>query len=171
MVATMGVMIGYIIGNLAPNTLNPGIPGPVFMALVAVVFAYLVAWIEFKGVTGSTNVNLAVNIIQIIALLFFSALAISYRLGHPEGSPGLALDGTHKILHYTLTGNSPTHPSALSVVVPHGVSWTVLQATVAILLLVGFESVTSLGGEAKNPKETFRAAFCCRSRSSACSCT
>src|ERR1700732_643082 len=49
MVATMGVMVGYIIGNLAPNTLNPGIPGPVFMALVAVVFAYFVAWIAFRG--------------------------------------------------------------------------------------------------------------------------
>ena len=153
MVATMGVMIGYIIGNLMPNTLNPGIPGPLFMALVAIVFAYAVAWIAFKGVTGSTNVNLAVNIIQIIALLFFSALAISYRIGHPEGSTGLALDGTSKVLHYSLSGNSPAHPSALSVVIPHGVSWTMLQATVAILLLVGFESVTSLGEEARNPKK------------------
>ena len=26
-----------------------------------------------------------------------------------------------------------------------------IQATVAILILVGFESVTSMGGEAKNP--------------------
>jgi len=153
MVATMGVMIGYIVGTLVPSTLNAGIPGPLFMALVAVVFAYVVSWIAYKGVTGSTNVNLTVNIIQIIALLFFSALAISYRLGHPEGSTGLAFDGTRKILHYTLSGNSPAHPGALSVVIPHGVSWTMLQATVAILLLVGFESVTSLGEEARNPKK------------------
>src|SRR6516225_6594109 len=51
MVATMGVMVGYIIGNLAPNALNPGIPGPVFMALIAVMFSYFVAWIAFRGVT------------------------------------------------------------------------------------------------------------------------
>src|SRR5215472_4206335 len=70
MVATMGVMIGYIIGNLAPSVLNAAIPGPVFMALAAVVFAYFVAWIAFRGVTGSTNVNLTINIIQILALLF-----------------------------------------------------------------------------------------------------
>src|SRR5260370_474882 len=38
MVATMGIMIGYIVGNFAPNTINSGTPGPVFMALVAVVF-------------------------------------------------------------------------------------------------------------------------------------
>jgi APA family basic amino acid/polyamine antiporter len=152
MVATMGVMIGYIIGQLAPNVVNPAIPGPIFMAVVAVAFAYLVAWIAFKGVTGSTNVNLAINIIQICALLSFSALAISYRLGHPEGSIGIALDGTKKILHYALTGDAPSHPSALSVIVPHHISWTMLQATIAILLLVGFESVTSLGEEARNPK-------------------
>src|SRR5437588_129174 len=36
MVATMGVMIGYIIGNIAPDTISPGTPGPVFMALVAI---------------------------------------------------------------------------------------------------------------------------------------
>jgi amino acid transporter len=152
MVATMGVMVGYIFGNLVPSMLNAAVPGPVFMAVVAIAFSYLVAWIAFRGVSGSTNVNLAINIIQIIALLFFSALAISYRLGHPEGATGLALDGSHKILHYTMSGSSPAHPGALSVILPHGVSWTMLQATVAILLLVGFESVTSLGEEAKNPK-------------------
>jgi amino acid transporter len=45
-----------------------------------------------------------------------------------------------------------THPNAASVVAVHNVSWAFLQATVAILILVGFESVTSMGGEAKNAK-------------------
>jgi amino acid transporter len=153
MVATMGVMIGYIVGNLAPGVINPAVPGPVFMAFIAIIFAYLVAWIAYKGVNGSTNVNLVINIIQICALLFFSALAIAYRLGHPDGSMGLALDGTSKVIHYSFTGDAPAHTSAASVVLPHGVSWTMLQATIAILLLVGFESITSLGEEAKNPKK------------------
>ena len=34
---------------------------------------------------------------------------------------------------------------------PHKLSYMFIQATVAILILVGFESVTSMGGEAKNP--------------------
>jgi basic amino acid/polyamine antiporter, APA family len=34
---------------------------------------------------------------------------------------------------------------------PHNFSWVFIQATVAILILVGFESVTAMGGEAKNP--------------------
>jgi amino acid transporter len=153
MVATMGVMIGYIIGSIAPSSMNAGVPGPVFMALVAIVFFYFVAYIAYQGVTGSTNVNIAINVIQIVALLFFSALAVSYRLSHPAGSTGLALDGTSKVLSYSLSGNAPAHPSAISVVLPHNFNWLMLQATVAILLLVGFESVTALGEEAINPKK------------------
>src|SRR5208337_3587913 len=150
-VATIGIMIGYIVGNFAPGTINAGTPGPVFMALVAVISAFGVAYIAFRGVNGSTMVNIAINAIQIAALLFFTALAISYRLGHPEGSTGLALDGTKKVLHYTLTGDTPAHPTAWSVIAPHNFNWMMLQATIAILLLVGFESITSLGEEAKNP--------------------
>src|ERR1700689_4379579 len=153
MVATMGVMIGYIFGSLAPSTMNAGVPGPVFMALVAIIFSFAVAWIAFQGVNGSTNVNIAINAIQIVALLFFAALAIAYRLGHPEGSTGMALDGTSKVLHYSLGGDTPAHPSGWSVILPHSFNWMMLQATIAILLLVGFESVTSLGEEALNPKK------------------
>lgn len=49
-------------------------------------------------------------------------------------------------------GNFLTHPSAKSVVAMHNFGWMFVQATVAILILVGFESVTSMGGEAINPK-------------------
>src|SRR5271156_5240340 len=155
MVATMGVMIGYIIGNMAPDTINAGTPGPVFMALIAIIFSFAVAYIAFRGVSGSTNVNIAINAIQIAALLFFAALAIAYRMGHPEGSAGFGLDANGNMvpatLHYALTGDNPAHASALSVIIPHGISFTMVQATVAILLLVGFESVTSMGEEAINP--------------------
>jgi amino acid transporter len=123
------------------------------MASMAVISAYAIAYIAYRGVVGSTMVNLAINVVQIIALLFFSALAISYRLGHPEGSTGLALDGSSKVLHYVLSGSSPAHPGAMSVIMPHQFNSMMLQATIAILLLVGFESVTSLGEEARNPKK------------------
>jgi len=156
MVATMGIMIGYIVGTVAPSTMNAGIPGPVFMAVVAIIFAYAVAWIAFQGVNGSTLVNIGINGIQIVALLFFSALAIAYRAAHPAGSAGLALDANGNSIAatigaYAITGDHPSHASALSVILPHRFDWVMLQATVAILLLVGFESVTTLGEEAKNP--------------------
>ncbi len=49
-------------------------------------------------------------------------------------------------------GNFLSHPSPASVVGVHNFAWAFIQATVAILILVGFESVTSMGGEAKNAK-------------------
>jgi APA family basic amino acid/polyamine antiporter len=68
------------------------------------------------------------------------------------------LDAAGKPIPYIVTypekdasGNFLTHPTAASVVSPHSFSWVFIQATVAILILVGFESVTSMGGEAKNP--------------------
>src|SRR3984893_9290636 len=52
MVATIGIMIGYIVGSVAPGFMNAAIPGPVFMAIVAVIFAYLIARIAYQGVVG-----------------------------------------------------------------------------------------------------------------------
>jgi basic amino acid/polyamine antiporter, APA family len=49
-------------------------------------------------------------------------------------------------------GNFLAHSSAESVVSVHHWSWVFIQATVAILILVGFESVTAMGGEARNAK-------------------
>ena len=50
------------------------------------------------------------------------------------------------------SGNFLTHSNAASVVSPHNWNWVFVQATVAILILVGFESVTTMGDEAKNAK-------------------
>src|SRR5256712_13091796 len=44
------------------------------------------------------------------------------------------------------------HSSGASVVAPHSFSYVVIQACIAILILVGFESVTSMGEEAKNAR-------------------
>jgi len=44
------------------------------------------------------------------------------------------------------------HISPGSVVAPHKFNYVFVQACVAILILVGFESVTAMGEEAKNPK-------------------
>jgi amino acid transporter len=52
----------------------------------------------------------------------------------------------------TLTPHFKFHPTASSVVHPHGFGLIFIQACIAILILVGFESVTSMGEEAKNAK-------------------
>jgi amino acid transporter len=190
MVATTGIFCGYIVGFLYPNVMSGSNPGPLFMALIAVVFSFFVAWIASKGAGASTAVNLAINVIQISALVVFSVLALGYRSSHPAGSPAFQYDGQSlatytyqfatakdgstmrdasgtplplldsagKPVPFTIdyterdaTGNFLAHTSASSVVMPHKLSYMFIQATVAILILVGFESVTSMGGEAKNP--------------------
>src|SRR6202034_2354699 len=59
------------------------------------------------------------------------------------------------VVDYTMNdsmGNFLAHPNAKSVIAVHNFNWMFVQATVAILILVGFESVTAMGGEAKNAK-------------------
>jgi amino acid transporter len=190
MVAVTGVFVGYVVGFLYPTVMNGTNPGLLFMALVAVCFSFFVGWIASKGAGASTAVNLAINIIQISALIVFSVLAIGYRSSHPAGSAAFQYDGqtlatysyqfatakdgstirdasgaplplldaAGKPVPFTIdyperdaSGNFLSHTSAVSVIAPHKFSYLFIQATVAILILVGFESVTSMGGEAKNP--------------------
>src|SRR5579862_1002014 len=94
MVGVMGILCGYLVGTLWPSFMSASNPGPVFMALVAVVFSFAVAFIANKGVNGSTAVNIAINIIQISALLVFSVLAFGYRLNHPAGSVAWQFDSS-----------------------------------------------------------------------------
>src|SRR3974390_1139516 len=200
MVAVTGVFCGYITGTLWPNFMSASNPGPMFMMLIAILFSFGVAYIAHRGVNGSTAVSVAINVIQISALIVFSVMAISYRMSHPPGSeawqfdsvsgegynyefattsqtvngtatdvitrdanmiPQPKLDAAGKPVPYHVsydmydTSNPPlfqSHPTAGSVIGAHKVGWVFVQATVAILILVGFESCTSLGGEAKNPK-------------------
>ena len=72
MAATIGIMIGYIVGVFFPDSINSGTPGPVFMALVAIISAFGISYIAYSGVQASTVTNLAINAIQILALLFFA---------------------------------------------------------------------------------------------------
>ena len=69
-----------------PDTFSGIYNSPLFMFLFCVVFALGVAYIAYRGVTGTTAVNVAINIIQISALLIFSVIAIGYRVQHPQGS-------------------------------------------------------------------------------------
>jgi len=203
MVGTTALIVGYVTGQVWPNVFNAAVPSPIFMILFSVAFAFGVAYIAFRGVTGTTAVNTAINVIQIGALLVFSAIAIGYRMNHHEGSVGYTLDpngnainkvianddkgqpikdpegnfvyaknpdGTDQMftVSYAKEGSWNTipdsadatkqvsafqyHTSAASVLSPHKFSYVIIQACIAILILVGFESVTSMGEEAKNAK-------------------
>ncbi len=198
MVAVTGQICGYLAGTLWPSFMNAANPGPMFMMLCAILFSFGVAYIASRGVTGSTAVNIAINVIQISALLIFSVMALSYRMNHPAGAvaqqfdstsgdsytyqfltqkqtvngqatdvvvrdaagvPKPMLDSAGKPVPYTISypehddkGNFLSHPTAGSVISLHSFGWMFVQANLAILILVGFESVTAMGAEAKNAK-------------------
>jgi amino acid transporter len=198
MVGVMGILCGYLVGTLWPGFMSASNPGPAFMMAIAIVFSFVVAYIAQRGVNGSTAVNIAINVIQITALVVFSVLALGYRMNHPpgsvayqfdsvsgdaytyqfatekttvngqtvenivrdtEGRPKPQLDASGKPVPFHVSypaqdekGNFLAHPKASSVTGVHNWGWAFVQATVAILILVGFESVTAMGGEAKNAK-------------------
>jgi amino acid transporter len=255
MVGVTAILAGYLANQFWPDTFSATYNSPLFMYLFCAVFALLVGYIAYRGVNGSTAVNMAINVIQITALIVFSIIAIAYRMQHPQDSVGYHLsngtpvnyqvdqvnqtDDKGKPIQDTWADNSPKtddkgqpvyktqdrqvtkddlankeiplpaslgegdpypvlqkdangklvldkdgkavpvpfqlsykpedavtgkpgdvkdpqtfnfHTSGSSVLAPHGFNFVFIQACVAILLLVGFESVTSLGEEAKNPK-------------------
>jgi basic amino acid/polyamine antiporter, APA family len=217
MVGVTAILSGYLLNQFWPNTFSGSYNSFLFMAVFCVIFALGVAYIAFRGVTGTTGVNVAINVIQITALIVFSVIAISYRVAHPEGSKAYTLvagapvdfvvaqepvleNGKPKLdaagqpvmqnkmdadgnpvpemkdgkpvpftISYAadksevmepvdadhpkdLVNKFKFHPTAGSVPAPHGFSYIVIQACIAILILVGFESVTSMGEEARNAK-------------------
>jgi basic amino acid/polyamine antiporter, APA family len=231
MVGVTALISGYLLNQFLPDTFAGNYNSPLFMFGFCIVFAIGVGYIAFRGVTGTTAVNMAINIIQITALVVFSIIAIAYRVQHPQGSVGYhlsngvavnyqvaqetvkddkgnpvpvldangkpTLDADKKPVYqmqdsqdkdgnpvaadkdgkpttdaklaapftvsydikeaYTTDDKGVTtfnfHPTAKSVLGTHGFSFIFIQACIAILILVGFESVTSMGEEAKNPKK------------------
>src|SRR5580693_1439043 len=92
MVGVMGVLCGYLVGTLWPSFMSASNPGPMFMMTVAIVFSFLIAWIAHRGINGSTGVSIAINVVQITALLIFAVMAFSYRSTHPAGTPAWQFD-------------------------------------------------------------------------------
>jgi amino acid transporter len=129
MVAMMATLVTYLLSQF---NINATIPQQI---VIAVLFSVAVGFIAVRGITGSTNLAIVINVIQLVSLVGFSIMAIMFRIKNP--------------LHATQWA----HPHAMSIVFPHSLGAMLFQSTIAMLILVGFESSTSLAGEAKNPKK------------------
>ena len=131
MVAMMAILIGYIYTQISGKELSPEA-----LTLIGIVFATVTGYIAYRGVTGSTRTAFWINVIQLTALVFFSGLAIWYRVANPAHAAAWSFSG------------------AWDIVKPHTFSGVLVQSTLAILILVGFESCTALAAETKDPKTT-----------------
>ena len=130
MVAFMVTLLTYIFGQF-------GVAIPVVgQIIIACLFSAFVGFIALRGITGSTMASIVINVIQLTSLIVFSIMAVMFRAQNPLG----------------VTASGWYHPTATSIVLPHNLTGMLFQSTIAILILVGFESSTAFGAEAKNPK-------------------
>ncbi len=132
MVAFMATMIGYIYNQFTGKNLSI-----LELTLIGVIFSIVTGYIAYRGITGSTFTSIVINVIQWGTLIIFSALAIFYRIHNPQAVTA----------GWTFSG-------AWDVIKPHTMNGVLIQSTIAILILVGFESSTSLSAETKNAKST-----------------
>lgn len=231
MVGVTAILGGFLCNQFWPDTFSGTYNSPLFMYFFCILFALGVAYIAYRGVTGTTAVNVVINIVQISALIIFTVIAIGYRVQHHQGSVGYHLsngiavdyqvaqdiqkDDKGNPLPVLDADGKPTmdkdgkpvyqmqdlmdektnmpvaadkdgkpvtdpklavpftvdytegaitkddkgvstfnyHSTAGSVVDPHGFNFIFIQAAIAILILVGFESITAMGEEAKHPKK------------------
>ena len=230
MVGVTALLAGFLMNQFFPDTFSGTYNSPLFMWLFCIIFALGVAYIAFRGVSGTTAVNVVINVVQISALIVFSVMAIGYRAQHPQGATGYHLSNGTAVTYQVaqevvkddkgvpqpvLADGKPVldkdgkpiyqmkdsadektgtpipadkdgkpvtdpklaapftvdyadgaitkddkgvqtfnyHATASSVVAPHGFNLIFIQAAIAILILVGFESVTAMADEAKNPKK------------------
>ena len=140
MVAMMATLISYMYGVFVDGA---SLTIPMQIA-VAVVFALICGAISARGIQGSVMTCIVCNILQWIMIAIFCVLAVMYRLHAPDGA------------HFVMAPDKsvPGFSGAADIMMPHAMSGVLFQATIAILVLVGFESCTALGAEAKDPKHS-----------------
>ena len=131
MVAFTATLFGYIYSAVANSTLSY-----FWLGVVATGFAVITGYIAYRGITGSTMTSIAILVIQTVSLVGVSVWFIAYRIGHPHGIYEQA--------------------NAIHVLIPHDFVSLLYQSTIAILLLVGFESITALGAEAIRPDKDIK---------------
>ena len=130
MVAFMATMIGYILNAIWGINLTV-----MWQMVIVVAFAFFVGYIGYKGVQGSTKLNYWGNIIQWVTLVLFGVGAVLYRVLNPEHAAQWSFSGPVDIVKF------------------HSIKGVLIQSTIAILILVGFESSTALGSETKEPEK------------------
>lgn len=129
MVAFMGILADYLLRKLGYQ------PTPFGQVILAVSFSAFTGFLALRGITGTTTSSIVLNTLQLTTLAFFSVLAILFRVMNPVN----------------LSAAQWTNPAIAGVfaIDPRGIFF---QAALAMMLMVGFESVTSLGANAANPR-------------------
>ncbi|NWF71351.1 MAG: APC family permease [Chloroflexi bacterium] len=131
MLAFMATLISYLFKTVG------GVDVPLWGQILFVwLIAFFIGLSAMRGISGSTLTSIIINVIQLTTLVMFSALALMFRDQNPLNVPA---QGWY-------------HADVLSVFLPHSIRGMLLQAGIAIIILAGFESSTTLAAKARNPK-------------------
>lgn len=128
LVAFMGILANYLLRYFG---YHPTVFG---QALLAASFAAFVGFLALRGITGTTTTSVVLNTVQLITLIIFGILAVSFRIVNPA----------------SFSSSDWVYPSVTSILLPHSVNGLIFQAVLAMILMVGFESSTALGASASN---------------------
>jgi APA family basic amino acid/polyamine antiporter len=129
MVAFMGILADYLLRQMGYQ------PTPFGQVILAMSFSAFIGFLALRGITGTTTSSIVLNTVQLTTLTVFSILAILFRVLNP----------------LNLFASEWANPAVSGIfnADPKGLFF---QAALAMMLMVGFESVTSLGASAANPK-------------------
>lgn len=130
LIAFIGIITDYLLRQLGYS------PKPLGQVILAVSFAAFIGFLALRGITGSTSSSIILNTIQLASLVAFSIFAILFRVINPQA----------------LSKEAWAYPSVLTALFSFNLKGIIFQAALGMLLMVGFESVTSLGAQAKNPR-------------------
>lgn len=133
MTAFQATLVGFLIQYASGMDEFPSAAYP----FISFTMSISVGFICFKGVTGSTMVSIIINVIQLSMLVITTSLFFHYRSANPSG----------------IKDEEWVYSSTVDVITPKSFVGVLFQSSVAILILVGFDSATSMSGDAKNPAE------------------
>ena len=127
MVAFTATLFAYIYSSVFHHTLTY-IP----IAIVAILFAFIVGYIAYRGISGSTA-------------------GVDRDPGDPDRLAGRDQRLVHRVPRRAPARRLRHRQRRGQVIIPHSYINMLYQSTIAILLLVGFESITALGAETIRP--------------------
>lgn len=126
MVAFIGVLTDYLLRQLGYS------PTPFGQVILAGSFAAFIGFLALRGITGTTSSSVILNTIQLTTLAAFSILAFIFRASATD---------------VQFIAATPSQ-----VITPPSFQGLVFQAALAMMLMVGFEAVSSFGASATNPQ-------------------
>ena len=130
MIAFMTTLVVYLLRQFG---YQPTVFGEVILVLSLAGF---IGFLGLRGIRGSMSSSILLNVIQIVIVAVFSVLALAFRWFNPSNIPP----------------EGWLYPQVQTVLIPQDLKIVLLQASVSIFLVIGFEAVVSLGVAAANPR-------------------